>query len=463
MDLINANEYTCNQQREWCRVLNLVTHGNKNTLAARLNEVPFRGRCPAVQQQQRQNEADNAQNVLEAVDEANVEADDEANEQEGESNDEQEAAESNEEADGEREEEESNEAANGERKKGKSNEKTNSEQNNGESNEKINDEQQKEKANEKINDEAGKEKTDIDKELKILSDQKLILQNENDFQRARMQLMARELELMKFEKELLQRENDLLRVAGGASSQKISNDDEISFQTIKEMLPDFDGQTSVSVWHAHVNVLKSTYALTENKLRSLIFSKLKGDAQAWVYSKPEFANEKIDTLLLSMEKAFLPKESAIILRKKFEARRWQTNESFSAYFNSKVLLSNGLQMSELELVDYIIHGIPDRQIRTSANMMCFKMKDDLLSALRHVNLVAPKIKGATNSGGKVEKQAFWCYNCNCLGHIASDCRKPKREVGACFVCGKMGHLAAACEQNKKTSAPATRKEDYNVY
>jgi len=61
-------------------------------------------------------------------------------------------------------------------------------------------------------------------------------------------------------------------------------------------------------------MLEMTYALTENKLRSLVFTKLKGDAQAWVYSKPEFANEKIDTLLTSMEKAFPPKESAITLR-----------------------------------------------------------------------------------------------------------------------------------------------------
>ncbi|KAH8294431.1 hypothetical protein KR054_004105, partial [Drosophila jambulina] len=144
--------------------------------------------------------------------------------------------------------------------------------------------------------------------------------------------------------------------------------------------------------------------MTENKLRSLIFTKVKGDAQAWVFSKPELANDTVENLLTSMEKAFLPKESAITLRKKLESRKWQANESFTSYFNTKVTLANGLEMPECELIDYIIHGMPDRQIRLSANMMCFKAKDDLLSALQHVNLIAPRSGGATSSSEKPKSQ-----------------------------------------------------------
>ncbi|XP_017029097.2 repetitive organellar protein-like [Drosophila kikkawai] len=510
MDPVNANDFSINQLRNWCSAFNLATHGSKSTLAARLSEVHFRGKCPSMpnetcsnkKRQPNLNESANAENVSELDNKSNEKAnaqnipetDEKANE--ATLNEREEKA--NEAAINEREEEpneatmsergeEPNEMANdGEEE---SNEMANYDEG-GESEEDANDEPNEEHKEADVNEGQGKaelkraakneqknlekseemqdneENAKDGKQLYFLNDIQQKLAIENAFQKEKLKLMARELELMNFERELLRRENDLLRASERVSERetscKVTKDDEIPFQSIKEMLPDFDGHTNVSVWRTHINVLKMTYGLTENKLRSLIFSKVKGDAQAWVYSKPELANEKVDTLSASMEKAFLPKESAITLRKKLEARKWQTNESFTSYFNTKVTLSNGLEMPECELIDYIIHGISDRQIRTSANMMCFKEKDALLSALQHVNLVAPRSGGATNNSGKIEKPVFRCYNCNCLGHIASDCRKPKREVGACFVCGKMGHLAAACEENKKTSSPATRRDDYNA-
>lgn len=44
-----------------------------------------------------------------------------------------------------------------------------------------------------------------------------------------------------------------------------------------------------------------------------------------------------------------------------------------------------------------------------------------------------------------------CYNCNKSGHIASDCRQPKREKGSCFKCGEMGHISKDCP-TKTTSS-----------
>ncbi|XP_041449952.1 zinc finger CCHC domain-containing protein 13-like [Drosophila obscura] len=49
-----------------------------------------------------------------------------------------------------------------------------------------------------------------------------------------------------------------------------------------------------------------------------------------------------------------------------------------------------------------------------------------------------------------------CYNCNSLGHMAVDCRKPKRERGACYGCGSMNHQIAHCGERKDKTASSTQ-------
>jgi hypothetical protein len=41
-----------------------------------------------------------------------------------------------------------------------------------------------------------------------------------------------------------------------------------------------------------------------------------------------------------------------------------------------------------------------------------------------------------------------CYNCNKNGHMAKECKEPKREKGACFYCAKLGHQAKDCRKKK---------------
>eukprot|EP00943_MAST-04B_sp_MAST-4B-sp1_P007730 g7730.t1 len=42
-----------------------------------------------------------------------------------------------------------------------------------------------------------------------------------------------------------------------------------------------------------------------------------------------------------------------------------------------------------------------------------------------------------------------CFNCGRPGHLARDCRAPKRESRNCYSCGKQGHLAHACPNNQQ--------------
>nr|XP_041630269.1 DNA-binding protein HEXBP-like [Drosophila kikkawai] len=97
-----------------------------------------------------------------------------------------------------------------------------------------------------------------------------------------------------------------------------------------------------------------------------------------------------------------------------------------------VSLGNEIDLDEDELIEYMIAGIPDVNLRNIAKLQNFSTKTEMLEAFIQRNAQERK-----------------CYNCNSLGHISSECRKPKREMGTCFACGKPGHQAKDCEQYKK--------------
>ena len=42
-----------------------------------------------------------------------------------------------------------------------------------------------------------------------------------------------------------------------------------------------------------------------------------------------------------------------------------------------------------------------------------------------------------------------CFNCNKFGHLAPNCKMPKRERGACFKCFEIGHQIKDCPKNIK--------------
>jgi len=57
--------------------------------------------------------------------------------------------------------------------------------------------------------------------------------------------------------------------------------------------------------------------------------------------------------------------------------------------------------------------------------------------------------------GRTEER---CYNCNMTGHVAKNCKKPKRKRGSCFKCEAMDHRLRDCPQQKPTTSSPKEAE-----
>ena len=150
------------------------------------------------------------------------------------------------------------------------------------------------------------------------------------------------------------------------------------------------------------------------------------------------------------------------LRKEFEVRTWQKNESFADYYHDKIILGNRIPVDDDELIDYLIDGISDEVLQNQARMMKFAEKSELLESFKKISLDMRKPASksrfepkTTKSDQKedAEKRAgkLKCYNCRKIGHTSRICPEPKRTTG-CYVCNSPDHQARDCPQR---AAPRT--------
>lgn len=290
-------------------------------------------------------------------------------------------------------------------------------------------------------------------------------------------LMVREMELLRREKELLAREVEFLRRSqtpltensGTSSHTTISN---INLKAISDLLNDFTGSdNSFDSWFQKLEWIRENYSLNDHMLKILIPSKLKGRALDWFHSKPEHLSLSVNKLKEKMEIMFNQRPNKIALRRDFEKRKWLASEPFSDYYHDKVILANRVPVPEDEVINYIVDGIPDLRIRNQARMHCFKTTKDLLQAFKEISLSkfydekdsksaevkssrqkpeeqkkdVPKTEAASN---QQERRTVRCYNCNRPGHLATECRKEKREKGSCYECGDTSHQIKNCPKKQ---------------
>lgn len=83
--------------------------------------------------------------------------------------------------------------------------------------------------------------------------------------------------------------------------------------------------------------------------------------------------------------------SKLSLRRESENRAWKSNESFADYYHDKLILGNRVPVAQDELIDYIIDGILDAQLKHNARLMRFKNTGDLLETCDKIFLDLKKL------------------------------------------------------------------------
>ncbi|XP_017477566.1 PREDICTED: uncharacterized protein LOC108367463 [Rhagoletis zephyria] len=265
----------------------------------------------------------------------------------------------------------------------------------------------------------------------------LVRDNNEKIDKLRIELLQKEVEVLKLKEQLLEKQ---VTPATTSVSKGATN----NFEMLKEVIPKYDGGDDFDVWQKQLLHYREMFKLDDAIMGLIVHLKLRGAALAWYNAKTSFP-ENIDKLLSEMKIVFASYENKFQKRRKFERREWSHEESFANYFNEKCVLSSGLNLSDGELADYLVEGIPDKQLRTQAKMQNFSTASEVVKAFRMIEL--PKQSTAESR----TKERLRCYNCNCSGHYAKDCRKPKREAGSCYACGEQGHYATNCKQYKKQS------------
>ncbi|XP_036327173.1 uncharacterized protein LOC118739773 [Rhagoletis pomonella] len=231
--------------------------------------------------------------------------------------------------------------------------------------------------------------------------------NTREFDGTRISLLEKEIELLKLKLELQQ---------GGAKLRVAADNAKPGLETMKELMPDYDGSEDFEMWRSQLLHFQRVLQVSDEALSLVVRLKMKGEALMWYNSNKMFMRT-VGEILADMEVVFGKKDNILNARRKFERRIWKFGEQFGSYANEKRLLSAGLNLCEEEFVEYLVDGIPNKQLQIQAKLQNFKSAGEVTRAFRTVELprrVAPK----TNIQSGQER--LRCYNCNCSGHVAKE-------------------------------------------
>ncbi|KAK9688486.1 RNase H-like domain found in reverse transcriptase [Popillia japonica] len=235
---------------------------------------------------------------------------------------------------------------------------------------------------------------------------------------------------------------------------------------IAATIPEFSGATGEDAarWISRLDTVKGIYTMTEEVMVLIVANKLKGRAKTWYDSKPENAALKYTELRKELLYMFKSREDKLTMVRTFESRKWGRNEKFQIYFQEKIMLGNKINLTDEDLIPYIIDGITNHTLRTQATMKEFKSLNHMLEVMGDISqyerqqterAVIPAVRSNVPSSTSNPRPARErrCYNCNEVGHFASACSRSRREPGSCYTCGTMDHIRRNCPRRRGAVTP----------
>ncbi|KAH8404313.1 hypothetical protein KR215_008556 [Drosophila sulfurigaster] len=160
----------------------------------------------------------------------------------------------------------------------------------------------------------------------------------------------------------------------------------VSLALAKEATLEFDGKYCARIWVNQLKRVADMCKLDEESLRMLLAVKLKGNAQHWLHANSTRLREPFHKLCDQLIITFGTVASKTELRRKFEQRKWQQNERFAMYFEEKIALSQSITLDNDELLEHIIEGIPELNLRNQARIQRFGDPEQMLQAFAHICL-----------------------------------------------------------------------------
>ncbi|XP_030371078.1 uncharacterized protein LOC115621550 [Scaptodrosophila lebanonensis] len=134
------------------------------------------------------------------------------------------------------------------------------------------------------------------------------------------------------------------------------------------------------------------------------------------------------------------------------------DESAFHYFIRMCSIARQADLEDCDVIKHIVCGLRDGVGITSSLFFCQTLKE-LRQKVIQLDKIRPLVllneAGSTN---KATVREVRCYNCRQMGHISTECKKPKRPIDGCFTCGERGHQHRDCPKRRMKDTVAATAE-----
>ncbi|KAH0944610.1 hypothetical protein HN011_001355, partial [Eciton burchellii] len=202
------------------------------------------------------------------------------------------------------------------------------------------------------------------------------------------------------------------------------------------------------IWHIKLKILERTDQLNDSHMKILVGLQLRGKARDWLHSADEYMLLSTKELLKGLRSMFDRRLGNKVLHERFREREWRKDETFSDNVHQKIILANRVPIAKGQLLDYIIHGIPNPILRNEARISGVSTAEELRARFEQDEARRPE-EGRDSRGRRGERRRKNCFNCGLPNHVSSNC-PTKTQGPRCYKCGEHGHIASRCVEQPRT-------------